>query len=456
MQRDLRNNEGNSQYLYYRHYGHFWSARAHDFAKAAEAVLAEQPHAGRRAVLVANYLRNGLDLSDRAIEVLLVAHRRGVLDEHGQVQLINWLENANRFGEMIPLLEPLVSLRPEAMIYRTLLMQAYQRSSRPQQMQELREQTEAHFHQGGRWTEANIALFAQGCLRCNEFSHAVSYYQEAIALHQRASGNVSMNDGVLSDYYSHLARAHAALGHTGPAVDAASAAIVCWGPNQPQRAQQLRTLDEVISQSPDLDAYVAERDRTTAEIGQDSPVIRKAIGKAYQSRNLPEKALTQFRLAMELQPFDKELHHAMIACYDKLNQPDQAARQLLKLLDFDRHDLALYRQLATRFGSNEVEAERAVTSLIEAAPNEAENHTAMAELRQTQDRWEEAIPHWQRVTELRQLEPTGLVKLTGAQIHQKQWAAAQESLTRLQRGSWPSRFNNLPNEIRQLQEQLPK
>lgn len=456
LQRDLRNNEGNSQYLYYRHYGHFWSARAGDFAAAAEAVLAEQPHAGRRAVLVANYLRSGLDLSDRANEVLLVAHRRGVLDEFGQVQLINWLENANRFAEMIPLLEPLVSLRPDAMIYRTLLMQAYQRSSRSQQMRELREQTDAHFHQGGRWTEPNIAIFAQGCLRCTEYTHAVSYYQEAIALHQRASSNAPMNDGVLSEYYSNLANAHAALGHTREAVDAASGAIVCWGPRQPQRDQQLRTLDAVIAQSRDLDAYVTERDRTTAETGQDSPPIRKAIGKAYQSRNLPDKALVQFQLAMELQPFDKELHQAMIACYDALKQPDQAARQLLKLLDFDRHDLALYQQLAERYRGNEVEAERAVTSLIEAAPNESENHTAIAELRQKQDRWDEAIPHWQRVAELRQLEPTGLVKLAGAQIHLKQWAAAKDSLTRLQRGNWPSRFNNLPNEIRQLQEQLPK
>lgn len=456
LQRDLRNNEGNSQYLYYRHYGHFWSARANDFAAAAEAVLMEQPQAGRRAVLVANYLRNGLDLSDRAIEVLLVAHRRGVLDEVGQAQLVNWLENANRFAEMIPLLEPLVSRRPDTMIYRTLLMLAYQRSSRPQQMREVREGTDAHFHQGGRWTESNIALFAQGCLRCKEFTHAVNYYQEAVALHQRASGNAPMNDGVLSDYYSQLANAHAALGHTREAVDAASGAIVCWGPRQPQRDQQLRTLDAVIAQSRDLDVYVTERDRTTAETGQDSPLIRKAIGKAYQSRNLPDKALKQFQLALELQPFDKELQQAMIVCYDALKQPDNAARQLLKLLDFDRHDLALYQQLAERYRGNEVEAERAATSLIEAAPNEAENHTAMAELRQQQDRWDEAIPHWQRVAELRQLEPTGLVKLASAQIHQKQWPAARDSLTRLQRGNWPARFHNLPNEIRQLQEQLPK
>jgi len=74
--------------------------------------------------------------------------------------------------------------------------------------------------------------------------------------------------------------------------------------------------------------------------------VRKAIGKAYQSRSEHAKAIAQFQLAVELQPFDKEVHQAMIACYDALKQPENAARQLLRLIDFDRHDLALYQQLA--------------------------------------------------------------------------------------------------------------
>lgn len=456
LQRDLRGNEGNSQYLYYRHYGHFWSARAHDFAQAAEVVLAERPSAGRRAVIVANYLRNGLDLEARAIEVLLVAHRRGILDEAGQTQLINWLEAANRYAEMIPLLEPLVAARPDAINYRVQLMVAYQRTSRPQQMHEVRQQTEDHFHQGGRWTEGNISQLAYGCFRCNEHTHAVKYYDEAIALHQRNHDGSPMNDGTLSSYYSTLGSAHAALGHTREAVDAASAAIVCWSPRHEQRAQQLHTLEAVIAQSRALDDYVATLDAETAKSGQDSPVIRKAIGKTYQSRSEHAKAAVQFQLALELQPFDKEVHQALIGCYDALNQRENAAKQLLKLIDFDRHDLALYRQLAERYQQNEAEAERAATSMIESAPNEAENHAAMAELRQTQNRWDEAIPHWQRVAELRKLEPTGLLRLAAAQIHQKQWPAARETITRLQKAEWPARFNNLPHEVRQLQDQLPK
>ena len=105
---------------------------------------------------------------------------------------------------------------------------------------------------------------------------------------------------------------------------------------------------------------------------------------------------------------------------------------------------------------NEAEAERAATSIIESAPNESESHTALAELRQKQNRWAEAIPHWERVAELRRLEPTGLLKLTEAQLHEKQWDEARQSIGKLQKTEWPSRFNNVVEETRRLQEQLPK
>ena len=126
------------------------------------------------------------------------------------------------------------------------------------------------------------------------------------------------------------------------------------------------------------------------------------------------------------------------------------------MIDLQRHDLALYTQLAERLKNDEAEAERAATSIVEASPNEAENHAALAELRQQQNRWDEAIPHWERVSQLRKLEPTGLLKLAAAQLHQKQWPAARQSIEKLQRTEWPARFNDVSNQTRQLQEQLPK
>ena len=126
------------------------------------------------------------------------------------------------------------------------------------------------------------------------------------------------------------------------------------------------------------------------------------------------------------------------------------------LIDLQRHDLTLYQQLAERLKDNEAEAERAATSIIESSPNEAESHAAMGDLRQKQNRWDEAIPHWERVAEIRRLEPTGLLKLTEAQLHEKHWDAARKSIDKLQKSEWPARFNDVTNQARNLQERLPK
>jgi hypothetical protein len=54
------------------------------------------------------------------------------------------------------------------------------------------------------------------------------------------------------------------------------------------------------------------------------------------------------------------------------------------------------------------------------------------------------------------LEPTGLLKLTAAQIHEKQWDKARESLRKLQMRSWPPRFSDVENQIRKLEEKLAR
>ncbi|MEK6258550.1 MAG: VIT domain-containing protein [Planctomycetota bacterium] len=456
LKRDLRTGESRNYHIYYKHHGHFWAEKAPDFAKAANEVHAERKNSGRRVRYIANYLRNGLELRARAIEILMIAHGSGLLDESEQAELVGFLQNENRYAESIPLLEGLVKAQPDSMTYRTQLMAAYHHSQRPEQLATLVKQIDTHFHADGRWTEGNIAQFGKVCLGCNLNELSVGYLSEAISLHQRDHGGRTLNDAALSDYYQHLAGAQSRLGRTKEAVDAASAAIVCWGPRHDQRQHVMRTLNQTLSDAKDLDDYVKHLDAEAAKTGQDSPILRKTIGQVYQAKgNLP-KATTQYELALALQPLDKEVHQALIVCYDGSQQPDKATRQLMALIDFDRHDLKLFTQLADRLKANEAEAERAATSIIEAAPNEAENHAAMADLRQQQNRWDEAIPHWEQVAELRRLEPNGLLKLATAQVHQKQWEAARTTINKLNKTEWPSRFTNVQNETRQLQEKLPK
>ena len=82
----------------------------------------------------------------------------------------------------------------------------------------------------------------------------------------------------------------------------------------------------------------------------------------------------------------------------------------------------------------------------------------MAEFRQKQGRWSSSRFALEEAAELRRrcLEPTNLVKLAQAEIQAKQWNEARQSIRKLQKTEWPSRFNTIEADIRRLQEELPK
>ena len=95
---------------------------------------------------------------------------------------------------------------------------------------------------------------------------------------------------------------------------------------------------------------------------------------------------------------------------------------------------------------------------MEVLPAEAESHQLLAEFRQRQDRWADAVVQWEQVARIRSLEPTGLLGLAGALIHERRWAEAGEVLTKLKKKDWPARFDNPPGtlggKIRSLEQRL--
>jgi predicted O-linked N-acetylglucosamine transferase (SPINDLY family) len=121
-----------------------------------------------------------------------------------------------------------------------------------------------------------------------------------------------------------------------------------------------------------------------------------------------------------------------------------------------RRDIKLYQDLGHRFEAlgQPGEVERAFTAIVEVQPNESESHGMLAEIRQRQNRWSEAIAHWERVAKIRELEPTGLLKLAAAQIHEKQWDRAAETTNRLRNRSWPERFGDVNQQVRVLEESI--
>jgi tetratricopeptide (TPR) repeat protein len=452
LRRELTTGDSRSSYFFRNHYSYYWKAKEADFAREAERVLRERPDSPRTVERVSNYLWGGLEHFRRAIEIRLIAHRKGLVSEANLYQLVQWLHHRSRWAEAIPILEPLVIESPDVMKYRTMLLRSYARSSRPEQRDELLAQIDEHFRGGGRWTESNISQLASMCVEVSLDEAAIKYYGELIPLAQRSRSNRGIGEGTVSEYYRRLSQSHARLGNTRKAVDAASGAIIAWGPRHDRRRGAVNQMKSAIQQAKELDAYVEFLDDQLAESGQDSPMIRRMIGEVYASRGKHEVAIAQLQLAAELQPFDPETHAALVKSYDALKDAESAVAQVLKQLDFDRHNLELYKDLAKRLKGDEQQSERAVTTLVESAPKEAEHHEALAVIRQEQNRWGDAIDQWKHVAALRALEPTGLLKLADAQIHEKRWSAASVTIRKLKARAWPSRFNNVDGQVQQLEK----
>ncbi len=185
-------------------------------------------------------------------------------------------------------------------------------------------------------------------------------------------------------------------------------------------------------------------------------MVRKALGEAYRADGQHAKAIRQLEKAAELQPGDPAIHKLLVALFDQTGDKEGALRHLLQAVRVARRDMNLYEDLGKRYAAagQPEEAERAYTSIVEVQPAEAESHALLAEVREKQNRWAEAIEQWQQVARLRALEPTGLLRLAAAQIHERQWEAARDSLRRLGSRTWPQRFGDVPQQVRLLRERL--
>jgi predicted Zn-dependent protease len=452
LRRDLRSGQSRSRYVYDCRWAYYWAEKEAEFARAAEETLAGSKDSSAAVTYVADYLFEGTHRQARAIELMLEAHRREVLDESGQAQLVRYLHEQNRFAESIPILEPLAGRRPENLGYRVWLMHAYHRTAQPKRLADLLRQTDEYFHKDGRWQEPVVAGLGESCLENALFGPSAAYFREAIAHHQQTAPRRGIGDGTLSHCYGQLAAAYGGQKKTAEAVDAACGAIVSWGHDTRNRGNALASLRTALQQAADLDAYVAGLDRQTRESGLENPIVRKAAGQVYQERRLYGKAIAQLRLALEAQPGDAETHQALLACYDAQGDREGAADALLAWRELDRRNLDLYRDLGRRLeklGRPE-QTERAFTSIVEILPAEAESHQMLAEIRQEENRWPEAIFAWQQVARIRSLEPTGLLGLAAAQIHDRCLEDAQATLDRLRGTGWPARFDSL------IKEKLPE
>ncbi|MCE9526047.1 MAG: hypothetical protein K8R36_08335, partial [Planctomycetales bacterium] len=347
LKRDMRTHTSRDRQMYSDDFTNFWKEKAADFAKAAEEVLAENKDKSASIHYIANYLINGLSLADRGIEVLFDAHRRELLDDSGKQLLISTLFQKERHGEAIALLEALVRKQPKAFGWRTQLMHAYFKTRQPQALRKMLAETDKLFIAPYPNDESNLAAMGRSTLENELYEEAVKYFERAVKVRTDLLKNRTQGDGTLAGYFQYQAKAYAGLGKTAEAVDKASAAIVIWPSRHDQRQEAINLLRSMLNQSPNLDAYVAVLDTEVEKDQQERPIIRQQIGIVYQEKFMAwDKAIKQFRLAIELVPEDTNLHQRLIACLDAKGDAAGALAQSLESLELSRRNLDLWNKLA--------------------------------------------------------------------------------------------------------------
>ena len=167
-----------------------------------------------------------------------------------------------------------------------------------------------------------------------------------------------------------------------------------------------------------------------------------------------EAAVQQFELALQLDPLNQAARVELIKLLTRLKRHDEAIAQLMLQIDIERHNLKLYTNLVNRTKDDDSLSERAFTSIVESAPTEHTHHQKAAELRQGQNRWSDAIVHWRQVAKLQAFEPTGLLGLAEAQIHEKKWDDARRTVQTLKSTEWPSRFRQIESRVRNFEGRI--
>ncbi|MCA9172872.1 MAG: hypothetical protein KDB14_00080 [Planctomycetales bacterium] len=440
----------------------FWSGQELMFARVAEEVLAEAPESRSNLYYVAEYLYHGLRRHQRAIDVLTKAWRDGKLERRQQLRLVTYLHEQNQYASSIPVLEPLVEQAPEDLPTRTQLMTAYFRTQRSTDLLRLMSETEKRLRDED-WSVNSVRTLGDACLNCQQHETAARLFRELLAMEKRLQGAGQ----TLADDHLRLAQAYIGLGDTKLAVENASAAYVLESRREAWRRQRVReTIATAFRTSADLKAYLENYEAEVAKTNQDSPLLRSVLGSTFLSeRQNPSEAIRHFRIALELQPHDVDLRRSLVQAYKAAGDQGGAMRETLQLIATDRHNLEHYESLAEmakqapttdELRALGLDAERAVTSVVEAGPNEAEHHASLAELRESQGRFEEATVHWRRVSELRRLEPQGLLRLAAAQLQLKNWEEARQVLSKLRDTQWPARFESeVGEQLKKMSAQLP-
>ncbi len=441
---------------YQRCSGVFWEAKRAVFRKTALEVL--EKNDGSPAILehVAEYLASGLEDPAAAIDVLLGAWKKARLSDTGMRRLVQLLIEAKRFKECFAPAEALVKAHPLDWSVRAQLLQVISAVRGRKAALHFLKSSRKLLEDGKQWSEWVAAAMAYSAHQGELYEAADELFSEAIVAHRRNAYAQGVGDGTLADYYANQARARSKLGRTVDAVDAASSAIVAWGPDRDSRVYALETLREVLRESKDLAGYVKRFEAEVEKTGLENPLIRRLLAELLLERKVCKEALAHLDAALLAAPEDGDLLAARVRVLDCLGDKTGARAALASQLANAPYDLALYRELGQRFADAGEEglAERAWTGVVEILPGEAESHRELAQVREEQGRWADAVAQWEHVVRLRGEDPDGYFRLAEACLRAGRFLRAGQVAAKLLKTDWHADFGDIESRARELLERL--
>jgi hypothetical protein len=439
--------------MYNDNHTYFWVEKKSEFAAVAIEVFKTNKDHLKVRLRMADFLRRDLGARQQSTQLLLTMLGQSQLDMNGKSKLTSFLHADGRFADSIELLESMMKEQPSYIGPRQQLTYAYYRTNQNKKAVDLLMKSVKQIKSmDGEWTVRNISSLADAAFKIEHHKVVVELHRELIALRttDHTPGQY-VEDQTLVGYFTTLSQSYSSLRQHDKAIDTACSAILHVGTDQERLQKSLDNLIDVLANVSDLTKFVTRLDADEEETGVINPFVRKALGKVQVDRGNWEAALVHLRIAVDLRPRDGELHELIIKCFDKLKDPAAALQQLVAWIETDRRSVDKYEQLAKRL-DGETAKERAYTSMVEMLPNETDGHSRLATVRESQKDWGAAIEHWKRVSEIRSLEPTGLLQLANAQIKAGKKREAKESVKQLESKQWPDRFENLPEKIQALRK----
>jgi len=170
-----------------------------------------------------------------------------------------------------------------------------------------------------------------------------------------------------------------------------------------------------------------------------------------------ERAEHHLLEARDLEPNDAKVHATLVSLYDEMKRPADAVAALYGSIELAPLGYDAYEDLARRLATlgNQAGYERALTSLAEPAPNQAEGHRRLGRAFTRDGRLEAAFVQWAQVVRTERLDPTGWLEYAESAVRAGDTATARKALQHVLEGTWEDRFGDVKQQAAARLARLP-